>query len=515
MKKISNKLFLSIVSITIFYKRSLLLAIIFFHTTFLVGQNKILSLQQQNEDFTILTESLKEGHAGLYHYIDKKTFQWKCDSLRNTFRKQEIPENFYLKLRFLISCLHHGHTRIELSNQSGINYKMRVLDTSKYFLPFEFFIIKRQLVIKADCSREQLFEKYAIVKSINGISAENLIQKMLPYMPADGVNESFKLYTLYNYFHFHHLFNLFFPEKKGIKIEIAGNKTHYYIELLKPNIIDSIYYSKNKKGISQYAKQLKYQSEISSNTAYLKIGSFYKGLIEQFGQQYNTFIDSAFADLARRKTGNLILDLRNNEGGGDGYDNILLAHLISNSVEPKTVIKVPGRRFTYNEYTFNLSEDVRMFIKNPAEFLENDSSLFIKKEYTDMMIEGKNTTPLHKFNGRLIVLTNGGSFSAANTVIGALYFSRKQTGRKILFVGEENGGDIYSRSICAGQGYTIKLPNSSIMVDMPFLCFGEINTKYPRKRIPDYTVYDSVKTLSENKDKVLDFALHYFLRFIR
>ncbi len=515
MKKMSTKLHLSILGIIILYKRSLLLVIISFYATILAGQKKVLSLQQQIEDFTILTESLKEGHAGIYYYIDNKTFQRKCDSLKNTFRNQEITENFYLKLRFLISCLHHGHTRIELPNPNGINYKMRVLDTSKSFLPFEFLIINRQLVIKADCSREQLFQKYTVVKSINGVSTEKLIQQMLPYMPADGKNESFKLYTLYNYFYFHHLFNLFYPEKKGIKIEIAGNKTHYYIELLKPSIIDSIYSAKNKNGISQYTKQLAYQSEISPATAYLKIGSFYKGLIEQFGQQYPTFIDSAFTDLARRKTGNLILDLRNNEGGGDGYDNILLAHLISNTTEATTVIKVPGRKFTYNKYTVDLSEDVRMFIENPSEFLENDSSLSIKKKYTDIMIEARNTNPSHQFKGRLMVLTNGGSFSAANTVISALYFNRKETGRIILFTGEENGGDIYSRSTCAGQGYTIKLPNSSILVSMPFLCFGEKNNKHPRKKMPDYTVYDSVKSLSENKDKVLDFALQYFSRYIQ
>lgn len=54
-----------------------------------------------------------------------------------------------------------------------------------------------------------------------------------------------------------------------------------------------------------------------------------------------------------------------------------------------------------------------------------------------------------------------------------------------------------------------KLPNSAIEVDMPFLCFGKLDKHYPRKRLPDFTVYDSVKSLQEGKYAVLNFAADY------
>ncbi len=60
MKKMSTKLHLSILGIIILYKRSLLLVIISFYATILAGQKKVLSLQQQIEDFTILTEVLRK-----------------------------------------------------------------------------------------------------------------------------------------------------------------------------------------------------------------------------------------------------------------------------------------------------------------------------------------------------------------------------------------------------------------------------------------------------------------------
>jgi len=104
-------------------------------------------------------------------------------------------------------------------------------------------------------------------------------------------------------------------------------------------------------------------------------------------------------------------------------------------------------------------------------------------------------------------LTNGGSFSASTNLIKRLYNFRQATKSDILFVGEENGGDIYSNTECAGQGYSIKLPNSSIVVDMPLLCFGLLKKDYPQKRLPDYEVYDKITGLKVGKDNVLDFAI--------
>ena len=473
------------------------------------AQSSILTIQQQNEDFNIFKGGLQEGHSGLYYYIDKRTFEKECDSIQKTFKEGATIEDYYLKLRFVVTSLHHGHTRIFLPTNGNVNYKMSVLDSTKLYLPYEFLIVNNQLIIKEDCSKEQVIPRLSIVKSINDISSKVLIKKMLPYIPADGINKTFKYYSLYNYFYFHYLFNLFYPNKKGVKVEIENNSTHFYIELLKPKAIDEIYFAKNKKNISKYGKQLLYKSNLSNQTAYLKVGSFYKGLIEQFGQRYETFLDSAFTDIKSRGLQNLILDLRNNEGGGDGYENILLSYLIDTMKKSKGIIKVPGRKFNYTKYAINLSDDIKGFIENPAEFLRDDTTLYIKDKYVEMMTGGNISLRNNQFSGKIIVLTNGGSFSAANTVIENLYQHRKTTNRKILFVGEENGGDIFTGTECAGQSYIIKLPNSGINVDMPFLCFGEFKKDYPKKRLPDYEVFDTIADLKSNNDNVLNFAIKF------
>jgi hypothetical protein len=471
------------------------------------GQSSVLTVKQQNDDFAIFKGGLKEGHSGLYYFISETIFNKKCDSIQNTFKNGSSIEEYYLKLRYLITTLNHGHTRISLPTMGNVNYRMAVLDTTKLYLPFEFIIVNKQLIIKEDCSKEQLFPKYSIVKSINNVSSKELLEKMIRYIPADGINQSFKYYTLYNYFYFNYLFNLFYPNKQGVKIELEKDKTHYYVQLLKAKAIDSNYTIKNNKSISLYGKQLDYKSDLPNQTAYLRVSSFYKGLIENFGQNYIQFIDSSFADIKSKNLQNIIIDLRNNEGGGDGYDNILISYLNNTLPKSKGIIKVAGNEFKFNKYSIDLSDDINGFISNPQEFLRENSTTYIKDAYVEMMSEGNIETPQNTFKGNIIVLINGGSFSASNAVINQLYKNRQNSQRKILFVGEENGGDIYCNTGCAGQSYIIKLPNSSIRIDMPFLCFGELKTDYPKKRLPDYEVFDTISDLKNNKDNVLNFAL--------
>lgn len=161
-------------------QRLLLTVLTLFSLCTVQGQNKTLTIKQQQEDFEIFKGGLNDGHSGLYYYIDKPTFENECDKIQKTFKDGSTVEDYFLKLRFIITSLHHGHTRISLPTNGNVNYKMGVLDTTKLYLPFQFLIQKDKLIVVEDCSKEQLIPKYSIVKSINDVSSKDLIQKCFP-----------------------------------------------------------------------------------------------------------------------------------------------------------------------------------------------------------------------------------------------------------------------------------------------------------------------------------------------
>ena len=118
----------------------------------LQAQSPTLTSVQQAEDFTIFTGALQEGHGGLYYFIDKRIFAQKCDSIRKSFREGESIGSYYLKLRYLITLLRHGHSRINLPGEKGVNYKMGVLRKDKQYLPLQLIVSDKKLYVLNDCS---------------------------------------------------------------------------------------------------------------------------------------------------------------------------------------------------------------------------------------------------------------------------------------------------------------------------------------------------------------------------
>ncbi len=469
------------------------------------AQSITLTLKQQTEDFHIFRNGLEEGHGGLYYFIDKATLDRQCDSIARTFTEGATVETYYLKLRYLVTLLRHGHSRINLPDERTQNYKLGILNPNRQYLPLQLIILNKKLYVLSDCSAEQIVPKGSQIVSINGVSAGKLMAAMLAYTPADGINQTFKYYTLYNYYNFHFLYNLLNPGVRDFSLQLATSAKPVQVAGRTPAEMEQQHKALTGKSLSHFDKQLAYRAEVAPGTAYLQVGSFYKGLIENFKQQYEPFIDSVFNDLNARKTQTLVLDLRNNEGGGDGYSEILFSHFSPNPILPNQM-RVPGKTFQGQQYAINLSDDIKAYIADPAEFLKEDGTLEIKQKYLDMM--GATIQPAKdRFTGRVLVLTNGGTFSAGTELVANLYKHRAKTGQSITFVGEEPGSDIYGNGLGAGQGYTIKLPNSAITVDMPFLCWGTLNKTYPAKRLPDVEVHEKIEDILAGKDAVLEIAV--------
>lgn len=466
-----------------------------------------LTISQQQDDLRIFEGGLQEGHAGLYYFIDKAVFTKKCDSIQQTFSEGATIDSFYLKLRYLITLLRHGHTRINLYDGPGINHKMALLRPDRRYLPFQFIILGHKLYVTGDCSQERTIPKGAQIETINGVPASKLIDTMLHYVPADGINTTFKTYSLYNYYGFHFLYSLLYPAQTEFTIQLTKNTRPIRVQGQTPLAMVTTYQTRYGQAISHYPNPLSYQATLAPNTAYLKVSSFYKGFIERFSRHYEPFIDSVFYDLARRGTKNLILDIRNNEGGGDNYEHILFAHLTQKPFVIESFDQVAAKAFPLIRYTVNLSDDLKAYTANPAEFLRDDRTLMLKPKYTQMLGQGTGKPAKGAFTGRLYVLINGGCFSAANTFINSLYRYRQTTNQPIRFIGEENGGDIYANVLCAGQSYVVKLPASGITVDMPFLAKGTLNRTYPAKRLPDRTVTDTIEDVLKGNDAILQDAI--------
>ena len=87
-----------------------------------------LTIAQQQEDFTVFRTSMKEMYAGANWFITTARFNILYDSVYSTLKNNDDTEQFYLKVRYAMAALKHGHDEVNMTNaEGGINFKMNSL----------------------------------------------------------------------------------------------------------------------------------------------------------------------------------------------------------------------------------------------------------------------------------------------------------------------------------------------------------------------------------------------------
>lgn len=176
-------------------------------------------------------------------------------------------------------------------------------------------------------------------------------------------------------------------------------------------------------------------------------------------EKFNDFIDEAFAKINRLNIKNLLLDLRNNGGGNPFCTSHLFSYLIA---EP-----LPYFAEEYGKYA-RLASPIA-----PAKKV---------------------------FQGRLIVLINGGCFSSTPHLCALLKYHKIGT-----FVGTEAGATY----TCNGAAQEIKLSHTGFIAVVNRRSYAAAVNGFPKDRgiLPDHFVMPRIEDLVKGRDVQKEFAL--------
>jgi C-terminal processing protease CtpA/Prc len=220
----------------------------------------------------------------------------------------------------------------------------------------------------------------------------------------------------------------------------------------------------------RYYRKLKYADRISNSlekkgivlevnnplaTAELTIKSFDKDLLQsEYQQEFDGTIKTVFQTIQTSRIHQLILDVRNNQGGDFEPCRKLLSYLIS----------------------------------RPLAYLEHG-------EEFRMVQPDKNA-----FKGKLYILVDGGSFSSAGILCAYL-----DVIKRAVFIGEETGGN---RTLISGNSAAFILPNTKIVAEIAQSRYRILNRPNDGQGLlPTYLINPSIADIISNKDPVKAFAI--------
>jgi hypothetical protein len=442
------------------------------------------SVAQLQQDYEIFVRALKEAHPGLYRYTTKESFDSIFTATSKKIDHEMTEEEFYTLLMPVIAGIKCGHTKWHRSNRPDDRYPFH---TDSLF-PLKLYFNNDKAYLLYSYNVDTTLKPSTEIISINEKPVASIIDELRKYITIDGNAES-GLYEELNH-SFNGYYATFIETTPVYNLTcISGNDS---LNVSLP-AVDLATIQKRESADKPAHKLPLRLSYLSPNIALLTIENFY---VDKKEQKYYPFIDSVFNDLKKKHIDNLVIDVRNNEGGEENQGGYLYSYLTDTDFRYYNKITMTQKeKFSFREYAWlpKLFGLMHLFMKE-----KNGEVYFTKQKYLHMQPPQKNA-----YTGDVYVLINGMSFSTTTELASMLH-----NNKKAIFIGQETGGAYYGNN--SGVFAIVTLPNTHLTAGIPLMAYYSNVSGYPYKDrgiLPDHAVNISVYDILQKKDAVMEYTL--------
>ena len=272
------------------------------------AQNQF-SRQQVLEDLDFLRHSLEAAHYNLYAYTPKAEFIQNFKKVRASVDKDSLSLLEVISIfQRVISKADNGHTEIGFPGQSYLEY---AYGGGRVF-PLELAFEDGRPLVRKNWSGNDTIETGSEVLGINGVSIAEILEQIYPQVSAERPyfkNVKIELYSFPRYY-----WQVYGPQDR-FSVEVRSGDTSKLYDIAAVSAVDG--YEAKRNEVLNARQTLKF----FGSSAYLNPGNLSGDL-----QQFQGFVDSAFVRIKERKSRNLIVDLRNNQGGDDIFSDYLVSY---------------------------------------------------------------------------------------------------------------------------------------------------------------------------------------------
>ncbi|MBC8154117.1 MAG: carboxypeptidase-like regulatory domain-containing protein [Bacteroidetes bacterium] len=434
-----------------------------------------LSTRQLTNDVDYLQESLVKLHPGLTWYTNQEDLDNSFRSVRSKLANINREADFFRLLSPLVEQIHCGHTElypsISTSEDNALSTKLFPLDV---WLSGDTAVVIRDY---------EGILRGSIVASINKYDIVNVVGKIMSNLPSDGYNQTYKSFRLHNEFPI--LFDRYVQRTDTFTVKIRPvNGSIKTLRLA------------GKTGQNQTSRNDQATARVidSLHSLVITLPSF------STQQDFPAFLQETFRGIKAKGIKNVVIDLRNNQGGRDEYGPLLYAYLTN-------------KPFRYYDRITVASTDSSLLNRLSIGDLPLPNVLptyvsHVKKAdglltYTAHVNLATQQPQPNAFGGDVYILINGGTFSSA-----AEFAAIVRSNKRAVFIGQETGGGYYGN--CSLATPVLTLPNSKIRLAIPLAKYElavSHDVSVGHGIVPDHpTTYYSGDILS-NQDKDLNLCL--------
>ncbi len=434
-------------------------------------------------DLRIFKKALEETHPNLYRFTPKERFEIVFDSIDRQITSRTNQLEYFRLLSKIEFLVREGHTYLRPSESLSRHTQRQRL------FPFLVLLNDKTIIVKKSLEENHKACEGLEVYSINGKKTDEIINQIAS---STGLKSGYNISALLNILSFGNNFAFayyyFVDTTNTFQIEFKGDKDIVKVHGSKISTAETF---------PQFAKEVEppinLQIDSANGTALIKITTFAHWTVSFGKKEYVKAFSDYFNKIEKTGIKNLIIDVRNNRGGEEMLAADLLTYLTNSEFKIYKNIKAKTLDFVYD-----LPNATKLHFPK-RDYLKTDSGYFKIKD--EVLITFSPKIKNH-FNGKVYILSNGGSRSATNTMLSLI-----RTYRVGTIIGQESGG-VYE-DVDGRKNINLTLPYSGIQLNFPAWSFKINSSNGDRLRgvIPDYIVTTSkLDLMDDNKDSELELA---------
>lgn len=415
-----------------------------------------LTREQASFDIDALIYALSQVHPNMYSVCRQEDLLRAVNKAKASLTDSVTPLQLYLATAPIVAMIGDGHTNMWFPYNSLFTRELKRRPVYVRVQP------DRSLICKS--SLDSIIPRGAKVLSINNISADSLINSMMPYV--SGEKTHFKLSKIDNLFDA--LFQMLYAaDEYTVQYQLAGSRkvlSHVFPATTWDEIKKRCPSTRSGKKYERYS----YTVDSLNNVAVMDFREFsdIKGM--------EIFADSMFRELNNKGIGNLIIDVRNNGGGNSGVGDVLLRY-----ISPEPFIQLEKMLVRVTPLTSKLMGT------------SGSRPMLILQEFDSTQFTHPRSIEEGHYTGHVYLLTSNRTFSSASSFAWAF----KECGMGKV-IGEETGGV----NVCYGDVLSYQLPISGLSMSISYKRFWQL-------RADENDIHGTLPDVEVPEEKALDTAL--------
>jgi Peptidase family S41 len=455
-----------------------------------------LTPDQAKQDVRVLTASLKALHPALTKYKTQAEMDAAFAAFEARGNAAKTPAEMYLAATELAAAIRCGHTWTNVLNQQR-EARAALLDAANK-LPFTLTQAENRWLVLA--SADAQVKAGDEVMALGGLPARDIAARMMPYLRADGSSDGKRVRQLnHDRFDFSQMdivWPLLVPPQLGaysVALKREGRELSASVNAF---TLDARKKAFAAQGIVEPSDAWTFRIDAARNAGVLSLPtfSFWRSKFD-----WKAFLKESFAELNAKRIPNLIIDIRDNEGGDGAIGEEILSYLLAapfqfGGDQPTTAyerVPYPIVKYldTWDYSFFDRTGQVAKITSGPQAGL---FSVTTRAKQTQTIFPAAQA-----YSGKTFLLIGPENSSATFQFAKLVKESRAAT-----LVGEPTGGNM--RGLNGGQLLWVTLPNSGVAVDIPLLA-GAYEATTPDVGIsPDMVVPRTYEGRKAGKDEVME-----------